>query len=156
MEALFERDRGQARVRPRFRDGISWRMGDAKDVGLIAALGLQDIVVGNRFLCHMPSTEAEACLRNLARMVKGGGYLFVSGVDLAVRSKVARELGWKPVTELIGEIHEGDPSLRRGWPLHYWGLEPLDRGRDDWKIRYASVFQMPAPSAAGEGTSPEF
>jgi chemotaxis methyl-accepting protein methylase len=156
MEALFERDRGQARVRPRFRDGISWRMGDAKDVGLIAALGLQDIVVANRFLCHMPSTEAEACLRNLARMVKGGGYLFVSGVDLAVRSKVARELGWNPVTELIGEIHEGDPSLRRGWPLHYWGLEPLDRARDDWEIRYASVFQMPVPSAAGDGTSPQF
>jgi hypothetical protein len=25
-------------------------------------------------------------------------------------SKVARELGWRPITELISEIHEGDPS----------------------------------------------
>ena len=47
----------------------------------------------------------------------------------------------RPVTELISEIHEGDPSLRRGWPLQYWGLEPFDQGRSDWQIRYASVFQ---------------
>jgi chemotaxis methyl-accepting protein methylase len=145
MDALFERDGKQARVRPRFRDGISWRVGDANDPGLAVALGLQDIVVANRFLCHMPPAEAEACLRNLARLVKSGGYLFVSGVDLAVRSKVARELGWKPVTELIDEIHEGDPSLLRDWPLHYWGLEPLDRRRNGWEIRYASVFQIFAP-----------
>jgi hypothetical protein len=86
--------------------------------------------------------EAEECLRNLARLVKLGGYLFVSGVDLGVRSKVARELGWRPVTELISEIHEGDPSLRRGWPFEYWGLEPFNQGRIDWKMRYASVFQI--------------
>jgi hypothetical protein len=90
----------------------------------------------------MPPKEAEDCLRNLAQLVKRDGYLFISGVDLAVRSKVAQELGWKPVTELINEIHEGDPSLRRDWPLQYWGLEPLDRGRIDWKMRYASVFQL--------------
>jgi chemotaxis methyl-accepting protein methylase len=152
MEDLFEQDGEHARVRPRFRDGISWRVGDAKDAGLIEALGLQDIVVANRFLCHMLSTEAEGCLRNLARLVKGGGYLFVSGVDLAVRSKVARELGWKPVSELIGEVHEGDPSLRRGWPLQYWGLEPLDRDREDWETRYASVFQIPLLSVKGDRT----
>ena len=44
--------------------------------------------------------------------------------------------------EFIGEIHDGDPSLRQDWPLEYWGLEPLDRRRGDWKSRYASVFQI--------------
>lgn len=150
MEAMFERDGRQVRVGPRFRIGISWRVGDANDPDLVEALGLQDIVVANRFLCHMHPDDAEACLRNIARLVKSGGYLFVSGVDLAVRSKVARELGWRPVTELIAEVHEGDPSLRRDWPLYYWGLEPFDRGRDDWEIRYASVFRMPAPAAASD------
>jgi chemotaxis methyl-accepting protein methylase len=140
MDAMFEIEGDQARVRSRFRDGISWRLGDANDPGLPGALGLQDIVVANRFLCHMPPDEAEHCLRNLARLVKSGGYLFVSGVDLSVRSKLARELGWRPVTDLIMEIHEGDPSLRRDWPLSYWGLEPFDQGRDDWNIWYASVF----------------
>ena len=142
MEAMFDRNGDQVRVKPQFRYGITWHVGDAKDPGLAGALGLQDIVVANRFLCHMHSDEAEECLRNLARLVKPGGYLFVSGVDLDVRSKVARELGWRPVTELIAEIHEGDPSLRRDWPMEYWGLEPFDQGRIDWKTRYASVFQL--------------
>ena len=82
------------------------------------------------------------CLRNIARLVKPGGHLFVSGIDLDVRTRVARGMGWKPVTDLIRDIHEGDPSLRRGWPLEYWGLEPFCDDRSDWKIRYASVFQI--------------
>ena len=98
--------------------------------------------MANRFLCHMHPDAAETCLRNLSRLVKRDGYLFVSGVDLAVRSKVALEQGWRPVTDLIEEIHEGDPTLRRDWPLYYWGLEPFD-GQEDWKVRYASVFRLP-------------
>lgn len=143
MEDLFEQDQGKARVRPRFRSGITWRLGDAGDPSLTKDLGPQDIVVANRFLCHMRPGDAEPCLRSLSQLVKGGGHLFVSGVDLAVRSKVASEQGWRAVTDLIEEVHEGDPSLRRDWPLHYWGLEPLDHGREDWKMRYASVFQVP-------------
>lgn len=142
MAAMFDREGDQVSVKPQFREGITWHLGDAGDPGLVGTLGLQDIVVANRFLCHMYPEEAEACLRNLARLVKPGGYLFVSGVDLDVRSKVARELGWRPVTEMISEIHEGDISLRRDWPLAYWGLEPFDQGRSDWKMRYASVFQL--------------
>jgi O-antigen/teichoic acid export membrane protein/chemotaxis methyl-accepting protein methylase len=141
IESMFDRDRDRLRVKPRFRDGITWHIGDAADPDIVHALGLQDIVVANRFLCHMPAEQAGACLRNLARLVKPGGYVFVSGVDLDVRSKVAQELGWRPVTDLIREIHEGDPSLRRDWPLEYWGLEPFDQSRADWKARYASVFQ---------------
>jgi chemotaxis methyl-accepting protein methylase len=104
IDAMFECEGGRARVRPRFRDGIAWSVGDAGDSKLIDEFGLQDIVVANRFLCHMQPPEAESCLRQLARLVKPGGYLFVSGVDLDVRTKVARELGWDPVTELINEI----------------------------------------------------
>ena len=51
-------------------------------------------------------------------------------------------MGWKPVTDLMREIHEGDPSMREVWPLEYWGLEPFRDNRPDWKIRYASVFQV--------------
>jgi len=143
IEGMFEPEGAWARVRPQFRDRISWHIGDAGNPSLAEDLGPQDIVVANRFLCHMHPRDAEACLGNLARLVKSGGYLFVSGVDLAVRSRVASKHGWRPVTDLIEEIHEGDPSMRRGWPLHYWGLEPLDRSRADWTVRYASVFQLP-------------
>ena len=141
IETMFDSAGELVKVKPHFRAGIVWRVGDACDPDFVDLVGLQDIVFANRFLCHMPSEEAERCLVNLARVVKPGGYLFVSGVDLAVRSKVARSLGWRPVTELIHEIHEGDSSLRRGWPLEYWGLEPFDQRRSDWMERYAAVFQ---------------
>jgi chemotaxis methyl-accepting protein methylase len=143
MDGLFEMVGDNARVRPRFREGITWRLGDAGDPHLGEELGLQDVVVANRFLCHMYPDAAETCLRNLSRLVKEKGFLFVSGVDLAVRSKVASEQGWQPVTDLIEEIHEGDPTLRRDWPLQYWGLEPFDRSKEEWRVRYASVFQTP-------------
>ena len=143
MEAMFERQGIWARVRPQFSDGVRWHIGDAGNPSLAKDFGLQDIVVANRFLCHMHPRDAETCLRNLAQLVKRGGYLFVSGVDLAVRSKIASECGWRPVVDLIEEVHEGDQSMRHGWPLEYWGLEPLDRSRKDWKLRYASVFKLP-------------
>lgn len=63
-----------------------------------------------------------------------------------IRTKVALELGWKPVRELLEEIHDGDPSVRGDWPLKYWGLEPFDNKRHDRMVRYASVFQL-GPSA---------
>jgi chemotaxis methyl-accepting protein methylase len=141
IEAMFDSEGELVKVKPRFREGIVWKIADARDPNLVNVVGLQDILFANRFLCHMSPVEAEACLLNLARLVKPGGYIFVSGVDLGVRSKVARELGWKPVTKLIDEIHDGDPSLRRDWPLEYWGLEPFDQGRREWRPRYASVFQ---------------
>jgi chemotaxis methyl-accepting protein methylase len=143
MESLFDREGDTVSVKSQFREGIVWRTGDAGDPGIIDALGFQDIVVANRFLCHMTPKDAEACLRNLAQLVKPGGYLFVSGVDLGVRTKVMQELGWSPVKDLIEEIHEGDISLRNDWPFYYWGLEPLNRGRPDWEMRYAPVFQRP-------------
>jgi SAM-dependent methyltransferase len=113
---------------------------------MVDALGAQQIVVANRFLCHMRPADAERCLRNIARLVAPGGYLFVSGIDLNVRTKVATGLGWKPVPDLLEQIHDGDQTLRVSWPYKYWGLEPIDHRRRDWKIRYASVFQL------GEGS----
>ena len=142
MEAMFELEDGLAKVRPWLKEGIIWLRGDAGDPELAGVLGYQDIVVANRFLCHMMPVAAERCLRSIARLVKPGGYLFVSGIDLEVRTKVARALGWKPVTELMQEIHEGDPSLRERWPLEYPGLEPFRDNRRDGNIRYASVFQI--------------
>jgi SAM-dependent methyltransferase len=142
FEEVFESDGSAARIRPSIREGICWHLGDACDPRLMRITGPQDMVVASNFLCHMKPAEAESCLRNLARIVKRGGYLFVTGVDLDVRAKVAGELGWRPVLELIEEIHEGDPSLRQDWPCKWWGLEPLNKNRADWKMRYASAFRL--------------
>jgi SAM-dependent methyltransferase len=139
---FFETDGRNAVVKPWIKDGIKWTVGDAGEPEVIDRLWPQDIVVANNFLCHMVPTEAERCLRNIARLVTPGGYLFVSGIDLDIRSKVARDSGWRPVEELIEQIHDGDPCLRAHWPWHYGGLEPLNKNRQDWKIRYAAAFQV--------------
>src|SRR5262249_51605269 len=139
---MFEGDRREARTRSWLREGISWHLRDAGDAGLMRAVGPQDMVVASNFLCHMAPSEAENCLRNLSSIVKPEGYLFVTGIDLDVRAKVARELRWRPIPELIEEIHDGDPCMRQDWPCKWWGLEPLDTKRDDWRMRYAAVFQL--------------
>jgi chemotaxis methyl-accepting protein methylase len=142
FDEMFEGNENEAMVRPWIREGISWHLGDAGDSSLLGMIGTQDIVVASNFLCHMAPPDAEKCLRAIAQSVKRGGYLFVTGVDLDVREKVARDLRWRPVPEFIKEIHEGDPSVRGDWPWAWWGLEPLDTRRGDWQMRYAAVFQL--------------
>ena len=146
MHGMFDKAGDRVRVKAWLREDIRWRIGDACDQGLVEALGHQDVVVANDFLCHMEPAEAEACLRNLACLVDAGGYLVVSGIDLDVRTKIATDLGWTPVRDSLEEIHDGDPVLRWGWPWGYWGLEPLDKSRPDWIVRYASVFQLGSKS----------
>jgi chemotaxis methyl-accepting protein methylase/mannose-6-phosphate isomerase-like protein (cupin superfamily) len=154
MEELFDRDGDVLTVRPWIKEGIGWRTGDAGAAEIVDELGQQDMVLANNFLCHMSPPEAERCLRNIARLVGQQGYLFVSGIDLGVRTKVAYELGWAPVEELLEEIHEGDPYLRRYWPGQYAGLEPLNKRRRDWRIRYAAAFQLP-PTKIVQPMQPE-
>jgi chemotaxis methyl-accepting protein methylase len=146
MEAMFDICGDQAIVKPWLREGIQWFCGDANDPNLIGRLdGPQEIVVANRFLCHMRSPDAINCLQNIGHLVAPGGYLFVSGVDLDVRTAVAREQGWVPVAQRMREIHDGDKSLHSGWPTQWWGLEPFDETRSDWRVRYASVFRVGMP-----------
>jgi chemotaxis methyl-accepting protein methylase len=154
MDTMFDQEGDQAKVKAWLKEGITWRLGDASAPELIHALGTQDVVVANRFLCHMEPAAAESCLRNIAGLVKPGGYIFVSGVDLDVRTKVAKELDWKPVSDLLREVHEGDFSVTEGWPLQWWGLEPFGEDHPDWRIRYASVFQVgETPSFKPEGAT---
>lgn len=142
MREMFDAEDGQVRIKSWIKKGINFLVADAGNPELAELIGPQDIVVANRFLCHMAPPDAERSLRNLAQLVEPGGYLFVSGIDLDIRTKVARDLGWTPVPDLIEEIHNGDPSLRRDWPWKWWGLEPFTRTRSDWRIRYASVFKL--------------
>jgi len=142
IQEMFERGEDQLRIQPWIKEGITWHIGDARDPEIQNVLGPQDMVVANRFLCHMDPPDAEKCLRNVARLVNQGGYLFVSGIDLDIRTKVARDLGWKPARDLMKDIHDGDPCLRGHWPWDYTGLEPFNKRRHDWEVRYASVFQL--------------
>jgi SAM-dependent methyltransferase len=145
MVEMFDWEEEEAKVKLWLREGITWHQGDAADPELINILGPQDMVVASNFLCHMAPADAERCLANIAQLVSPGGYLFVSGVDLDVRTKVAIDLGWEPVSELIAEIHNGDPSIRTDWPWEWWGLEPLNRRKQDGQTYYAAVFRIADP-----------
>jgi chemotaxis protein methyltransferase CheR len=142
LRAMFDWNSDQGRVKPWLREGVKWRVADISDPNLEATLGPQDLVVVSNVLCHMEAATAERCLRNVDRLVRPGGHVFVTASDLGVRTRVALDLGWEPVAELRDEIHEGDPSVREDWPWRWWGLEPLDRRRPDWETRYACAFRV--------------
>jgi chemotaxis methyl-accepting protein methylase len=142
MQQMFDVSEGQAKIKSWIKEGVEWRLGDVGDPAMLDLLGPQDMVVANNFLCHMEPPEADRCLRNIVRLLNPGGYLFVSGIDLDIRTDVALDLGWEVVPELMEEIHDGDPWLTYHWPWLYAGLEPLDKRRPDWKIRYASCFRV--------------
>ena len=51
--------------------------------------------------------------------------------------------------ELLEEIHEGDPRMGTSWPWHYSALEPLNKKRQDWRLRYAAAFQLSLSGGTG-------
>jgi SAM-dependent methyltransferase len=148
INEMFDKDGDVLTVKSWIKDGIKWHVADVGEPELLDALGPQDVVVADNFLCHMEAWEADRCLRNIARLVVPHGYLFVSGIDLDIRTKVANELGWRPLQELLEEIHEGDPWLRGHWPFEYGALEPLNKKRRDWRLRYAAAFQLGSKPSA--------
>jgi hypothetical protein len=44
----------------------------------------------------------------------------------------------------LKEVHEGDVSLKNGWPLAWRALEPFCHDLPGWRIRYVSIFQIGA------------
>ena len=109
MEEWFDRDGEMMNVKPWIKEDIRWQVGDAGDSETIDLLGVQDVVLANNFLCHMEAMEADRCLRNIAQLVKPDGYLFVSGIDLDIRSRVARDLGSDSATRLTRRDSRGGP-----------------------------------------------
>jgi SAM-dependent methyltransferase len=154
MAELFDRNGDVMTVKSWIRENIHWRVGDAARWETLDLPGPQDVVVANNLFYHLDASEAERCLRNMARLVKPGGFLFVSGVDLNIRSRIARDLGWKPLPDLLEEIHEDDRKLGSCWPWNYAGVEPFNQRRKDWKLRYAAGFQL-AAHRADDGPGPE-
>ncbi len=133
-------------VKPWLREGVRWMVADATDPEIAARIGAQDVVLANNFLVHMNDNAAMNCMINLARLVRPGGLFVCRGVDLDVRETAAEQLGLRPVTSYIEEIHNAEPDFdaRTGWPWRYWGLEPIDKARKNWTQRYASMFIAPS------------
>jgi SAM-dependent methyltransferase len=143
-QALFEPGGdGVCKVREAWRKPIHWHVCDATRLDIVTEIGQRDLVVANRFLCHMQGAAARATLHNIIRLVKPGGVLLVSGVDLDVRGDVTREAGLDPIDDHFDDLYSGDPTLVVDWPLQYWGVEPLDRTHPNWRHRCGTAFRKP-------------
>ena len=144
-ERLFSRQQNTLRIQDWLKEGVTWWVGDVCAADLASHFGLHDLVLANNFLFHMQPERAGDCLRNVSRLVAPNGYLFVSGVDPDLRSRSARELGLVPVTARLEEIYTAEAGMLTAWPFRFWGLEPMDRKRPDWHVRYTTAFRLPAP-----------
>ncbi len=133
---------GDFRIRDWLREGVAWTVADARDPGLVTSLGPQDVVMACNVLGPMDDTVAEACLRNVVKLLVPGGTLVLDGIDLDVKARVTRSLGLMPVTRYLEEIHCADPT-KGDWPWTRWAHEPIDYQRSDWEYRYATVFAVP-------------
>lgn len=147
LTELFDITGDALKIKEWIAEGVEWKVGDARDDRITAQVGLQDIVLANNFLIHMTVREATACLHKIVKLVRLGGLLVCWGIDLDVRERVAQQLQLQPIPTRIEEIYKAASGARNGWPWHYWGLEPLDKRRKGWGLRYASLFRVPGEFA---------
>jgi len=130
-----------AYISPELKQDVQWVQDNACDPDLVKRIGTYDIVLANRFLCHMFPVESASCLINIKKLIASGGYLFISGVDLKVRQKVMNSPEFTLVRDRLKDIHNGDFSLHVGWPLEYWGLEPIPENYEDYLNKFAMVYK---------------
>ena len=147
VDLLFDRQGDSLVVKESLRKGVTLLVGDACSTQLSKTIGLQDIVIANNFLIHLPNRDAATCLRRISDLVTPGGALIVWGVDLDIKTRVMRSLQLEPLPFNWSEIYEADRAAREAWPVKWWGLEPLDQNRSDRHIRYCGVFRKPVKAS---------
>jgi chemotaxis methyl-accepting protein methylase len=141
LDLAFERRSEAFYVRDDLRQDVTFMVGDACSEELLDKLGPQDIVTANNFLVHMSDEAAEACLYRIGRTVAPGGVLVVWGINPEIRTRVMTALGFAPLPVNLEDIHQADRPALEAWPLKWWGLEPLDKSRPDWPVRYCTIFR---------------
>jgi chemotaxis protein methyltransferase CheR len=131
---------GTLRVHDWLRENIIWHTADATSLSLIDVVGEQDILIANNFIGPMDDPLAEACLRNVMKLVCPGGLLVVEGIDTDLKTRILKGSNFGPVLTRQEDIWTADAS-KRGWPWIRWGHEPLDRNREAWQFRYSVIFR---------------
>ena len=136
---FIERD-GAFEVRPEIRARISFRIADVLDDD-VARLGPADLVVAQNFLYHLSRGQARRAFAHVRAAMKPRSALLLDGMDIDLRQSLTRQAGLEPLDCMIADIH-ADSAVLRGpaWPWTYWGLEPFDVRRRDWRRRYATIY----------------
>jgi len=106
-------------------------------------------VVAQNFLYHLSRKQSRTAFAHLCALLKPKAALFIDGMDIDLRHALTAKAGLRPLDYLIPEIHADALTLRGApWPWTYWGLEPLDTARHDWKQRYATIYLRDPSSTA--------
>jgi chemotaxis protein methyltransferase CheR len=128
-------------VRPEIRGRVTFRRVDVLDDVAMGKMEPADIVVAQNFLYHLRRSKSRKAFAHLCALLKPRSALFVDGMDIDLRHRLTRKADLLPLDFLIPEIHAEALRLRGApWPWTYWGLEPLDTARKDWKQRYATIY----------------
>jgi chemotaxis protein methyltransferase CheR len=139
--ALFDCKDDVCRVKPQYVSPVSFEVGDITDAAYMDQLPRCELVFAQNVLFHLPRPVAKNAFKNLVRMLRPGGALFVNGMDMDMRVRLTKQYGLEPVAERIAEIHE-DARVDRGanWADSYWGREPLKMSRD-WVRKYCTIYR---------------
>jgi chemotaxis methyl-accepting protein methylase len=140
VDATFSARDGSFEVKPEIRARITYQVADVLD-SHVADLGQADIVAAQNFLYHLPRKASRRAFGNIVAALKPRSVLLLDGMDMDMRCALTRKAGLQPLDHRIPEIHADSLVLRGApWPWTYWGLEPFDDRRRDWKQRYATIF----------------
>lgn len=141
VQAVFERDGDEFRVRAALLDGVSFEVGDITDGADVGKHAPFDLVFAQNVLFHLPRPVARQAFHHLSGAVRPGGALVISGMDADMRIQLTGAAGLIPLEYLVEEIHE-DARVDRGatWSYQYWGREPFSRNSPDWLRRYSTIF----------------
>jgi hypothetical protein len=120
---------------------VTFETADVLDPALPERMGTADIVYLQNLLVNMPIGVAKAGFLNACRLLGPRAALFVDGVPIGLRHRLTRAAGLIPLDFQIQAIHEDARQLHgAAWPWHYWGLEPFNMARRNWRARYATIF----------------
>ena len=141
VEELFDVEGDQYRVKPEYRKGITFDVGDMTNPEFVGSLDRCDLVFAQNVLFHLPPKIAPIAFENIYRLLQPHASMFINGMDGKMRIKLTKKFQLEPVQYLLQEIHE-DARIDRGgsWASQYWGREPFSKSSRDWVRKFGTIF----------------
>ena len=137
----FDRDGDDYVVKPAVASHVRFDVADVLDPGLAAQVGTADIVRCENLLINLPRRLVRRAFANVMTLARPRAVLFLDGIEPGLRARLTRAAGLTPLDWKIRDIYEEARALHGyAYPWHYWGLEPFDGSRPDWRERYGTVF----------------
>jgi chemotaxis protein methyltransferase CheR len=141
VEWTFEQGDGDFTVRPEVRARVSFARADILDPGLPDRMPAAEVLFAQNIFVNMRRGRAKAGFRNVCRLLAPRAVLFVDGMDVDLRARLALEAGLVPLDFGVEAIHNESHDVRGSlYPSTAMGLEPFDPRRKDYVRRYATIF----------------